>query len=159
MLAERRIERTGLRRFPPFDRRARDRDLREDREAAHIELTAADIPRIGREDEMRAEGSRVHVCRVWTPEDHAYTRLARAGRDQLPAGLLLPGDAVEVEGFVLIIENVICSARSVALHFIEPSDWMLCLGRDKRVRVISKVERFTPTGRGRLTLDDVLDPR
>jgi hypothetical protein len=95
-------------------------------------------------------------------EDHAYTQLAhsvRHGRDQLPAGLLLPGDTVEVEGFVLIIENVICSARSVALHFIEPSDWMLCLGRDKRVRVISKVERFTPTGRGRLTLDDVLDPR
>jgi hypothetical protein len=100
----------------------------------------------------------------WTQpqEDHAYTQLAHAvrrGRDQLPAGLLLPGDTVEVEGFALVIEDVIASATSVALHFIEPADWLLCLGRDKRVRVISKVERFTPTGRGRLTLDDVLDPR
>jgi hypothetical protein len=138
MLHERREHQTGLRRFRPFDRRVRDRDIREDREATHIALTAEDIPRLSeveREDEMRREGSRVHVCRVWVPTCPPPTWPAAFYERR--ADQLLPGDVIEYAcafGHFLEVAEVHITPTLVLLDFTGLSVG-LNLPRDEVVRV------------------------
>lgn len=130
--AERRTRMRGLRRFRPFDRRARDRDVREGREAAHIGLTAADIPRLRHEDEMRSEGSRAHVCRVWMPPD-GFCGQRRA--DQLLPGVWIVDESRSF-GVCLEIAEVHITPTLVLLDFIG-LDVGLNLAPDVLVRVVA----------------------
>jgi hypothetical protein len=73
-------------------------------------------------------------------ESNPFTRLAeaaRAGREQLPADHLLPGDAVSIEDMCLMVSAVSRGRELVTLDFVDV-DYSRTLPSDAAVCVVSR---------------------
>jgi hypothetical protein len=91
---------------------------------------------------MQADDASRFVQRCWDPReqrspvDH-YTALAHAAsasRAELPADMLLPGDAIELDGYVLTVEHVTVTSH-LAIIAVAGFDWSRSLNRDRLVRL------------------------
>lgn len=76
------------------------------------------------------------VCKTWEPVDHysALAHAARAGRAELRADHLLPGDAIELDSYVLTVEHVTVTSH-LAIIAVAGFDWSRSLNRDRLVRL------------------------